>query len=551
MQSRIFSHPGPWVLVLAWVALWALVNPSGDFPLNDDWTYSRAVKTLVEDHRLELDNWGEMTLIAHLSWGFLFCKVFGFSFTVLRWSTLAWSLVGALGLWRLARDQGYRHGSSLLWGLLLLFNPMYAGLSFTYMTDVPFTAVVIWLTVFLARAMREPHTSHLLWAALLAVVAVLMRQLAFVWPLAFALAGGWHYRFHWLQWWRWSLPLLLSVGAYFAYLGFGNTMGFLPETFNSKLALLWEVITHPDWRLVRNVAGYALVSLGYLGLFALPVILLEPRTEPRWKRHLMLWTGLAAGIGLLIGGKAFPTLDNVWVDWGIGPVTTPDHFGNVTQWPAPQLPVAISWVLTLVGVLASTVIWERWRSQSKRFFTPVLSLSFTGPIGPMAAVGLLIYLAPLWCTGLYDRYLPPLFPFLVLLLSQHDAIGERNHRPPLRWAVRSMVIICVGFAVAAAHDYMEMNRVRWQALQALTEHHKIPKDRIVGGVEFDAWNHFSNDNREWYTTYTADYMVTLSPVQGYVVVSEHAWSRWLPGEGSVYILVKDENLRPLSPPESG
>lgn len=544
MLQRLFSHSGPWVLFLAWAGLIALVDPVGDFPLNDDWTYGRSVQTLVEEHRFELDNWGEMTLVAHLAWGFLFCKVFGFSFTVLRWSTLVLSLIGAIGLWRLARDHGYRNGSSLLWGLLLLFNPLYAGLSFSYMTDVPFTAVVIWLTVFLARALREPRISYLLWAGVLAIIAVMLRQLALVWPLAFALAGGWHYRFHWHQWWRWLLPLALSLGAYFAYLSLGRTLDFLPQTFNSKWAQLWELVFHPNARLLRNVVGYALVSIGYLGLFILPILGLEKRPNPLWKRALMLGLGTLAGVLLLAWGKAFPTLDNVWVDIGIGPITTPDHYGNVVHSPDPRMATVIAWGITLVGVLGSALIWDRWLQQSKRFFTPMMTLSPTGPIGPMGAVGLLIYLAPLWCTGLYDRYLPPLFPFLVLILSQHEEIGVSNHKTWVRWSVRSMFIGLALFTTAAVHDYLEMNRVRWHALHELHRHHHVPLDKIVGGVEFDTWNHFQNDNPKWYLTYKDDYMVTQSPLPGYVVVVEHHWSRWLPGEGRIYILEKLDQESP-------
>ena len=81
---------------LVWVLTILIVNPLGDFPLNDDWSYAKSVKTLFDTGQLKLYNWGEMTLVAHVYFGFFFTKVFGFSFTVLRFST---SLSGLLSIW--------------------------------------------------------------------------------------------------------------------------------------------------------------------------------------------------------------------------------------------------------------------------------------------------------------------------------------------------------------------------------------------------------------------------------------------------------------------
>ena len=46
------------------------VNPIGDFPLNDDWAWGRAVKTLYEHHELKIPEFAGMSLIAQILWGY-------------------------------------------------------------------------------------------------------------------------------------------------------------------------------------------------------------------------------------------------------------------------------------------------------------------------------------------------------------------------------------------------------------------------------------------------------------------------------------------------
>ncbi|MEH2041994.1 hypothetical protein [Nostoc sp.] len=87
----------PYVLVLitTWILMTILVNPLGNFPLNDDWAYGQSVQSLVEKGNLKISPWSAANLLSQVFWGALFCLPFGFSFTALRFSTLT---LGALTL---------------------------------------------------------------------------------------------------------------------------------------------------------------------------------------------------------------------------------------------------------------------------------------------------------------------------------------------------------------------------------------------------------------------------------------------------------------------
>ena len=124
------------VLAAVWCVMTLLVNPVGNFPLNDDWSYGHAVQSLVERGTLRFTGWTSMPLVVQVLWGALFCFPFGFSFTVLRLSTLVLGLAGVLAAYELLCEAGSRRGLAICGALLLAVNPIYFGLSHTFMTDV-------------------------------------------------------------------------------------------------------------------------------------------------------------------------------------------------------------------------------------------------------------------------------------------------------------------------------------------------------------------------------------------------------------------------------
>ena len=80
--------------------------------------------------------------LAQILWGALFSQLLGFSFVVLRLSTLvlAWA-----GLARLVLDAARVGDPAVLAGLgtlMLWCNPVFFVLSHSFMTDVPFVSVM-------------------------------------------------------------------------------------------------------------------------------------------------------------------------------------------------------------------------------------------------------------------------------------------------------------------------------------------------------------------------------------------------------------------------
>src|SRR4051812_5759766 len=94
-MSAFFSRYKFLLLIyLAYLVGFLIIQPFGEFPLNDDWSYTWSVKKFVEEGVIDIGGWPAMTLATHILWGSLFVKIFGFSFVTLRISTWVSVLIG-------------------------------------------------------------------------------------------------------------------------------------------------------------------------------------------------------------------------------------------------------------------------------------------------------------------------------------------------------------------------------------------------------------------------------------------------------------------------
>ena len=189
MKKLFNTYKGQLVISLLWILVVVVVNPMGEFPLNDDWSYAKSVQTLYNDGVLKLYNWGEMTLVAHVYWGYLFTKVFGFSFSVLRISTLVMGLFSILGVYQLCSLVCKSKPIVFIATSLVIFNPIFLSLSFSFMTDIPFFDLSVWTFYAFVQFHNTGLRKYLVLAIALSIWAFLIRQLAFAFPIASSAHG--------------------------------------------------------------------------------------------------------------------------------------------------------------------------------------------------------------------------------------------------------------------------------------------------------------------------------------------------------------------------
>jgi 4-amino-4-deoxy-L-arabinose transferase-like glycosyltransferase len=535
--SKEKSHRFSWpiLLSLVWVLMIIIVNPVGNFPLNDDWAYGYSVRNLVEHGELRFSDWTATNLLGQVIWGALFCMPFGFSFMALRMSTAVLGLVGVLATYGILRELRTTRETAFIGALTLAFCPIYFALSLTFMNDVPFAAFASTSIYLFLRGMRLDSRLTIAAGLLLASVAILTRQTGLALPIAFACAllakKGIQPRYLLLAF----VLVATGVAIQFAYQTWLMQYKLAPAKFNNQIFSLLANTRTGRWRLVRDSIRISFFCLTYVGLFILPVLpflfLKSPRDGKVFRRTSLAATAITlifVTAGLIWVGKLMPLWRNILDEGGIGPCSM---LGSKIL-PAPLPFWAAVTGLSLVGsvgVLRSIFLvivasYSRFRRRNSGQWPLVLLLSLIAMwFAPLPLLGLGGF-------GFYDRYV---IVFVFTTIAMLAGVEKRAmlSRPFL---VTSFVLLMAygAFSVAATHDYLAWNRARWTALHDLMREAGIPPSHIYGGGEFNGWylyDQYSGDpKRRWFWAENDDYVVSFTPLDEYQVLKRYAVQRWLP-----------------------
>jgi 4-amino-4-deoxy-L-arabinose transferase-like glycosyltransferase len=532
------------VIVLLWSLAIIMVRPSGEFPLNDDWSMGITAKRLAEGEGYHPTGWTEMSLLTHALWGALFCLPNGFSFTALRCSTLVMSLGGAVAMYALIRQLQRPRLLAVLCALTLVFNPLYFALSNTFMTDVPFTTLAILAALFFVRHLQKGANADLVIATAFALGATLSRQMGLCLPAAFGLTLWLKQGFQWRGMIRAVLPALACLGALAAFQYWLKVTDQLPALSIQKVRLM-AVLTNP-LRIPMNVAYFGWSMLMYVGWFLLPVTL--PAVWRQWRDKAgappcyPAWIALglflaASGARFLILPGLMPVHNNVLIPQGIGPATLRDtlilHLPNL-----PALPTTFWLLVTGISLIgAALLVFATTRSVigffPKRRFTLTNSDEFSGIF---LLLCVLVYLGPFLLCGFFDRYVIPITAFLAAFIAVF--LGKDfKYAPAPRFAAILLIAASGIFAIAGTRDYLEWNRTRWQALHALLAQPGIRPQDVDGGFEYNGWYLFDNYIQTNGWKIDATYVISFGAIEGFETVSSYDYQQWLPpAERKIFVL---------------
>jgi hypothetical protein len=513
------------LLSALWIAAALIVNPNGDFPVVDDWAYAQSVQALLQDGRFFLSDWTAANLASQVLWGAGFASIFGFSMTVLRWSTLVLGLVGGIAIFRLFRLAGVTQSVALLGALTSIFNPLYFILAFSFMSDVPYAAMqlaAMWLIAEGAMA-NGPARQGLGW--LIAVAALLCRQIGVVIPIAFAaetaLRGPWR--------WRRVLLALAGVAAFvllqWAYVAWLEASGHLPLLFGRQVNSIGATLIDAPLDLISLALDFATQCFFYLGLVALPFTV---ACIPGWSRSLrppwrigayavVLILSVAIFAHQVVSEHYFPTWKDTFNSYnGLGAGTwTATPLSHMAKLILTAL-ASFGGVLLLAALAGAVTAWRRG-DPSARF--------------NVARFALFMALCMLGVTALvalrFDRYLIPVLPCLLIALS---VLFLRSPAPRLALASGFITVALMGFvSIGATHDYLAYQRVHWEAYTRLSR--CVPIERIDAGWVANGASNFGRygdprNYRTWFAYPT--YLVGSGLETDYAVIETHTIERWLP-----------------------
>jgi len=511
------------ILLFAYFATGIALRLFADVPLHDDWTYAWSVEHFLKTRKLQVLDWSIHYPLAQILWGALFCLPFGFSFSALRVSTVVLAWLGSLALYGTLREVGRARTESLIASLVLIFNPVFYLLSFSFMTDVPFVSVSNIAFFFIVRGFSRRNMFDLWIGCSFGVVGFFVRQLAIAIPGAVLLYVMFEPSFRSRQY---LLPqLVTSLLICFTPYLIAHTMG-LTSQYTGREWVLDKWLHQPE--------------LGIPGLVRIMMhsgLALFPMTMPlmgSYYRRLRFWCVL--GLLLLLTGSAIlftpeipKPLDGMWNLIALGKerrllrgLPDPDFLPSWLNYPL----LAFS-LFSFAGIVIKVIDVARIEKPLRLLVW--YAVSHFGLI-------MIVWLFDAWGS---DRYFIVLLPPLIVLLAGR----------PVRSTTTAAGIAAL-FLVAMLVTWSETqnNRAAAEAL-AWLRNRGIPFSDIDAGYALDGWHLYAHpenlapgqipegDVPFVTTNERRPYVIATAPLEGYKMLRDYRWSIPLRSlEYNIYVL---------------
>ena len=510
-------------LILIFIAAEFIVNPIGEFPLNDDWSYSKSVLIYHNEGKYEIGDFGAMTLFTHLGWGILFTKIFGFSFTALRFSTLISSFIGLAILNKLVVNINSSKPLGFISALILLFNPMYFNLTNTYMTDVNFNTLCL-LSCYLAYSFfQTKHIQTLIFFFLTTIFLTLLRQFGLIAPISFFIAC------FFIKEKKWCYVSIAAVGVLVVIFCLKSYEKNLSEilTLGSSYKFSGKInlFTESFWtNLIANTKERFSTTLLQIVFYCFPIALLY---LPSLIKEFKISTLILAFIFnstlafLLFKEEPFP-YKNIFSNMCLGPETfyesSQTYISHTYSETFKDLmkPLKFGFSFVTFFVASLTLVKLAKLKKQRLFFKPeILFLMCL----------FVTYMVMIFMTESYfDRYTIPLITISLIFLAYVNKKFEAN-----LWNALAPLLLLFYISFAGTKDYFTLNKKKWEAFNYLKNEKKIESHLINAGFEVNCWN---GGQKTWWTNFMGlegyDYLIQFKSEDGFKLYKEYEFQRYFP-----------------------
>lgn len=281
-----------------------LINPFREMLSEDDsWAYARMVEHLLKTGKYGLDAWSAANMPVQIYLAAAASRVFDYSLTTLRITTLTLFMVGLSSFYLLLREFGRDRATAALATCAFVASPLVLMLAFTFMTDVQFLGwllLALWLYV---RGISRASLAAILLGSIAAGCAIGTRQ------FGIAIVAG--FLASWLLCSRKNrLPprfFLAGLGVPLCFAGAQVYIGLRGPNFTQAYRM-FEVhtfLSNPVSVLVPEVAWRVVVILQYAGICLIPLLpmALWPGRDRSVRKYAVILAACAAVMAMLAGGS--------------------------------------------------------------------------------------------------------------------------------------------------------------------------------------------------------------------------------------------------------
>ena len=461
-----FSLGAEWPMLAAIAAVfvlgWLLISPWRNVPVIDDWVYAWSVEHLLKTGELRILDFSSIYPIAQVLWGGLFASIAGFSFGILRLSTVVLAVGGCWAIYLTLRELGLDAVVSLLAALTVALQPVYFSLAFSFMTDVPFVALSSAALYLYVSALARNQPARLWWGGGVALLAFLIRPLGLALPLA-AVAGLSLRR-------RPLLPLVTTVAAMVVlWVALPHLLGRLPVA-DQRVGGLSALLEVP-------FKDYALwnINLPFIVAFPFAPLLIASLVRPRRAITIgVVAIALLIGLRLALGQLPTPLPD--WQTWSLQDLATRGGLLGGDLQPSAWSVRAVPFLKVAGGVVVSSLAvgcvgaWRRVPPAAR----VVVAL----------ALGHVVLFNLLWFFN--DRYYLVLAPSLAYLAAAPLA-GDRR----TVWVAAPLLLLWGFISITGTRDMLATNDVVAGLAREL-EASGVPPSEIDAGYSLNGWRLYAH-----------------------------------------------------------
>lgn len=465
-------------LLIAW--------PVAEMGFIDDWSYIRSAQVFAQTGHLVYNGWATAMLGWQVAWGALFIRLFGFSFMVVKLSTLPLALATIILFHSILIRFGLNPRNAVLGTLTLGLSPLFLPLAASYMTDIPGLFVIILCLYCCQRAVSaRTHQTAIAWLCLAAasnVVGGSARQIAWLGVLVMVPSTGWLLRNR-----RGVLPaaILLWIAGIASVFSFITWFAHQP----------YSVPDHPlKASRMEHPFSILLVCIDFVGALLLLSLVVLPVLLP-WLSQIRkaAAAALAAVAFVFVLWAVAPMWNLPWIPHMIFSefATARNASMNPPNTALFILSVPIRLLVSLLVVSAAAVFAAAVRIKQRElkcssafpfgreFFWLLIpfTLSYFTILTPRAGHGMV-----------FDRYMLCVMPVAIVYMIR---LHQQWIAPRLpAYSVVALILYALS-AIAGTHDWFAWQRARLKAVEEI-QAAGVPRNKIQGGFEYDGWTQIEN-----------------------------------------------------------